>query len=166
MAVFPMTVLTALTVLTYFVAFNILEASLPSLISKMAPAAYKGTAMGVHNTAQSFGMFLGAVMGGYLSHKMGYSAVFFFCAALMSIWLLLAFGMKTPPSVKTKMYHIGDLTILQGQQLETAVKNLAWVVDATLIAQEHNLIVKINNQQSKPQQAETEQAIFNLIGSA
>ena len=150
----------------YFVAFNILEASLPSLISKMAPAASKGTAMGVHSTAQSLGMFLGAVMGGYLSHKIGYAAVFMFCALLMGIWFLLAFGMKTPPSVKTKMYHVGDLTVLQYQHLEQSVKNLAGVVDATLIAQEHNLIVKINNQQSKPEQTEVELAITNLIGSA
>ena len=132
----------------------------------MAPAASKGTAMGVHNTAQSFGMFLGAVMGGYLSHKIGYSAVFVFCAVLMGIWLLLAFGMQTPPSVKTKMYHVGDLTDLQYQHLEQAVKNLAGVVDATLISHEHNLIVKINNQQIKAAQVETEQAIIKLIGSA
>jgi predicted MFS family arabinose efflux permease len=149
----------------YFVAFNILEASLPSLISKMSPAAAKGTAMGVHNTAQSFGMFLGATVGGYLSHKIGFSAVFMFCAALMGVWLCLSFGMKTPPSVKTKMYHVGDLTVLQSQTLENSVKNLVGVVDATLIAQEHNLIVKINNQQTKAQQADVEQAILKLIGS-
>jgi hypothetical protein len=84
----------------------------------------------------------------------------------MGIWLLLAFGMQTPPSVKTKMYHVGDLTPAQFQQLEQSVKNLAGVVDATLIAQEHNLIVKINNQQAKAAQVETEQAIIKLIGSA
>ena len=64
------------------------------------------------------------------------------------------------------MYHVGDLSLLQSQQIENAVKKLTGVVDATLIAQEHNLIVKIDNQQSKPQQAEVEQAILNLIGSA
>ena len=47
----------------YFLAFNLLEATLPSLISKLAPAASKGTAIGVHNTAQSFGIFVGAVFG-------------------------------------------------------------------------------------------------------
>lgn len=150
----------------YFVAFNILEASLPSLISKMAPAASKGTAMGVHNTAQSFGMFLGAVLGGFFSEQMGFSAVFIFCAVLMFTWLLLTFGMKAPPSVKTKMYHLGDLTSLECQKLETSVKNIVGVVDVTLIAQEHNLIVKINNRQTKAQQEDVEQAILNLIGSA
>ena len=78
-----------ISLLVYFTAFNILEASLPSLISKMAPAASKGTAMGVHSTAQSFGIFLGAVVGGYLSHRFGYSAVFIFCAVLM--WVSINF---------------------------------------------------------------------------
>ena len=84
----------------------------------------------------------------------------------MGAWLILAFGMKPPPTVKTKMYHVGNLTALQYQQLELAVKNLGGVVDATLIAQEHNLIVKINNQQTKAQQEDVEQAILNLIGGA
>jgi MFS family permease len=149
----------------YFVAFNILEASLPSLISKMAPAAYKGTAMGVHNTAQSFGMFLGAVMGGYLSHKIGFAAVFVFCAGLMGIWLLLSFGMKTPPSVKTKMYHINQLTELDAKALSSQINNIDGVHDAVAIAQEKVLIVKVNNQQSSESQGLIEQNILKLIGS-
>jgi MFS family permease len=150
----------------YFVAFNILEASLPSLISKMAPAAYKGTAMGVHNTAQSFGMFLGAVMGGYLSHKIGYSAVFVFCAVLMGIWLLLAFGMKTPPSVKTKMYHVDKLDAAKASALSAKIGQIVGVHEVVAIAAEDTLIVKINNQQGKEAFAAVEQDILNLIGSA
>jgi hypothetical protein len=64
------------------------------------------------------------------------------------------------------MYHVGNLTELECQKLELAVKNVSGVVDATLIAQEHNLIVKINNQQTKEQQEDVEQAIINLIGGA
>ncbi len=150
----------------YFVAFNILEASLPSLISKMAPAAYKGTAMGVHNTAQSFGMFLGAVMGGYLSHKIGYSAVFMFCAVLMGIWLLLAFGMKTPPSIKTKMYHVDKLDAAKASALSAKIGQIVGVHEVVAIVAEDILIVKINNQQGKEAFAAVEQDILNLIGSA
>ena len=150
----------------YFVAFNILEASLPSLISKMAPAAYKGTAMGVHNTAQSFGMFLGAVMGGYLSHKIGYSAVFVFCAVLMGVWLLLAFGMKTPPSIKTKMYHVDKLDAAKASILSAKISQIAGVYEVVAIAAESTMIVKINNQQGKEAFALVEQDILNLIGGA
>ncbi len=149
----------------YFVAFNILEASLPSLISKMAPAASKGTAMGVHNTAQSFGMFLGAIMGGYLSHKLGYSAVFVFCAVLMGVWLLLAFGMKTPPSVKTKMYHMDGLDELKAKALADKIGQIAGVQEVVAIAAEGTIIVKINNQQGKEAFNLVEQGILKLIGS-
>jgi MFS family permease len=151
------------SLLVYFTAFNILEASLPSLISKMAPVASKGTAIGVHNTAQSFGMFLGATAGGYLSQHHGYMAVFAFCATLMAVWLILSMGMKTPPSVKTKMYHVRDLDKHTTDKLESQVKQLAGIFDASLIAQENVLIVKIDNQRAAAQQAETEQAILKLI---
>lgn len=149
----------------YFLAFNILEASLPSLISKMAPAASKGTAMGIHNTAQSFGMFLGAAVGGLLSHHFGAPAVFMFCSMLMAIWFVLALGMKTPPSVKTKMYHIEAKDEQQAQQLVAQVKQLAGVAEVVAIPQEQMLIVKINNQQPKEAQATLEQQIVLLIGS-
>ena len=154
-----------LCLLVYFTAFNILEASLPSLISKMSPAAFKGTAIGIHNTAQSMGIFLGATIGGYLSHHFNFSAVFAFCAILMFIWLLLSFGMKTPPSVKTKMYHLHECSELQAQNIAEQVKKLTGVYEAVAIAQENTLIVKINHQQSIDAQRNIEQAILEMIGS-
>jgi predicted MFS family arabinose efflux permease len=154
-----------ISLLIYFTAFNILEASLPSLISKMAPAASKGTAMGLHSTAQSFGIFLGAVVGGYLSHRFGYSAVFIFCALLMCIWLVLTFGMITPPAVRTKMYHLNDLNGQQATTLAQKVSQMTGVYEAVAIAQEQLLIVKVNNQQSNDSQAVIEQNILKLIGA-
>ena len=129
----------------------------------MAPAASKGTAIGVHNTAQSFGMFLGAALGGYFSQHYGYATVFEFCAALMAIWLILSLGMKTPPSVKTKMYHVRDLDKDTANTLESQIKQLAGIFDASLIAQENVLIVKIDNQRPPALQSETEQTILKLI---
>ncbi len=154
-----------ISLLIYFTAFNILEASLPSLISKMAPAASKGTAMGVHSTAQSFGIFLGAVVGGYLSHRFDYSAVFIFCAVLMCIWLVLTFGMITPPAVRTKMYHLNDFNAQQAATLAQEISQMVGVYEAVAIAQEQLLIVKVNNQQSNDSQTLIEQNILKLIGS-
>ena len=149
----------------YFLAFNLLEATLPSLISKMAPAASKGTAIGVHNTAQSLGIFIGAVAGGFLSESYGFSSVFIFCAVLMAFWLISAFGMKTPPSVKTKMYHVESLDVNQASVLKNAVEKMSGVEEVAVLAQEQTLIVKINNQQSVEAQAAIEQNILKLIGS-
>ena len=92
----------------YFVAFNILEATLPSIISKIAPADAKGTAIGVYNTAQSFGLFLGAAAGGLLYTHFGSIGVFSFTGAMMFSWLLLALTMVPPDSVKSMMFHIGE----------------------------------------------------------
>jgi MFS family permease len=149
----------------YFIAFNLLEATLPSLISKMAPAASKGTAIGIHSTAQSLGIFIGAVAGGFLSGHYGYSSVFIFCSLLMGIWLISALGMKTPPSVKTKMYHVEVLDEKQATQLKQSVESLQGVEEVAMLAQESTLIVKINNQQTVETQAAIEQNILKLIGS-
>ncbi len=149
----------------YFLAFNLLEATLPSLISKMAPAASKGTAIGVHNTAQSLGIFIGAVVGGFLSGNYGFASVFIFCSMLMVIWLISAFGMKTPPSVKTKMYHVESLAEKQAAELKQSVESMVGVEEVAVLAQESTLIVKINNQQTVEAQAAIEQNILKLIGS-
>jgi len=149
----------------YFLAFNLLEATLPSLISKMAPAASKGTAIGIHNTAQSLGIFIGAVAGGFLSGNYGFSSVFIFCSVLMAIWLISAFGMKTPPSVKTKMYHVEALGEKQAATLKQTVENMDGVEEVAVLTQESTLIVKINNQQTVEAQAAIEQNILKLIGS-
>lgn len=149
----------------YFIAFNLLEATLPSLISKMAPAASKGTAIGVHNTAQSFGIFIGAVVGGFLSGTYGFSSVFMFCAVLMTVWLVSALGMKTPPSVKTKMYHVESLNEVQASELKHALESMVGVEEVAVLAQEQTLIVKINNQLTVEAQAAIEQNILKLIGS-
>ncbi len=148
----------------YFTAFNMLEATLPSLISKMAPAVSKGTAIGVHNTAQSFGVFLGAIAGGFLSSHYGFSSVFMFCAGLMGVWFLLALGMKTPPNVKTKMYHVELSDESKAKALKEEIANLDGVYEADAIAHEGLLIVKINGQQSVDQRESLTQNIAKLIG--
>ncbi len=144
----------------YFVAFNTLEATLPSLISKLAPAAAKGTAMGVYNTSQSLGAAAGSLVGGYLSHHYGFSAVFIFCAVLMGIWLLASFSMKTPPAVRTKMYHLGETSETRAATLTQAISALPYVHEAVAIAKEGMLIVKI-----KTKTFSDEQEILKLIGS-
>jgi len=82
--------------LVFFTAFNLLEASLPSLISRIAPAEAKGTAVGVYSSIQFLGTFVGAATGGWLSQHHGAPAVFVFCGALTLVWLGVALGMNVP----------------------------------------------------------------------
>ncbi|MFA5488500.1 MAG: MFS transporter [Candidimonas sp.] len=84
------------TLTVFFVAFNVLEALQPSLVSRVAPSSYKGLALGFYNTAQSLGVFAGAVAGGLLVSLGTPMAVFYSAAALAFIWLLSAKGFKSP----------------------------------------------------------------------
>lgn len=82
--------------LVFFTAFNLLEASLPSLISRVAPAEAKGTALGIYSSSQFFGIFVGGALGGWLQGVWGLSGVFGLCAALAGLWLLAAIAMRPP----------------------------------------------------------------------
>ena len=82
--------------LLFFIAFNVLEAIQPSLIARIAPAHAKGAALGVYNTTQSLGLFLGGLLGGLLVKFLGTSAVWLVCALLALIWLGVGLSMALP----------------------------------------------------------------------
>lgn len=86
----------ALWLLLFFVAFNVLEATLPSLVSRTAPPAAKGAALGVYNTTQAIGLFIGGAAGGYIAQHFGDNAVFAACTGLVLIWLVVANSMNFP----------------------------------------------------------------------
>ena len=86
----------AALLLAFFCGFNILEATQPSMVSRLAPAPMRGTAMGVFNTLQSLGFFVGGWAGGALVKNWGTQMLFICCAAAMLLWWLLALPMQTP----------------------------------------------------------------------
>jgi MFS family permease len=143
----------------YFIAFNILEATLPSIISKIAPAASKGTAIGVYNTTQSLGVFVGGTAGGFLAHHYNHSAVFIFCSALMAVWLIFALSMTKPPAVKSKMYHLKKMSVAKAEKLTAALSALKGVSETVVIPQEGIAILKVDMQQDWD-----EAAVLKLIG--
>ena len=87
----------ALLMLAFFVSFNILEALLPSLVSRTAPEAGRGVAIGVYNTTQTLGVFFGGLLGGWLAKHFGAGAVFATCTVLCILWLAIASGMQRVP---------------------------------------------------------------------
>jgi len=80
----------------FFAGFNIMEASLPSLVTKTAPSGSRGTATGIYSSSQFLGIFAGGVVGGWVHQAVGTAAVFFFAAALAVVWLLVAATMRDP----------------------------------------------------------------------
>jgi len=147
----------------YFVAFNVLEASLPSLISKIAPPSAKGTAIGVYNTCQSLGVFFGGLLGGFLADFGGSFSVFSFCAILMTLWVGFAFSMKAPPAIKTLMFMIQNKSLLKSPKqlavVQQQLKKIKGVLDVIILLEEGKVMLKVNKHETIH-----ETSIIRLLG--
>jgi len=137
---------TAAALLVFFAAFNLLEASLPSLISKIAPVGAKGTAIGVYSSVQFLGAFTGATAGGYLYGNHGGSALFAFCGILLALWLVLAASMKAPAAVRTRMYHVQEMDTGRASGLSRELAALPGVREALVLASERVAYLKVDMQ--------------------
>jgi len=135
---------TALTLLVFFTAFNLLEASLPSLISKIAPVGAKGTAIGIYSSTQFLGAFAGAAIGGYLMEHYGHQALYFFCSGLLTLWLILAYSMKAPAAVRSKMYQVHEMDTNKSRQLSQQLAALPGVREALVLAHERVAYLKVD----------------------
>ena len=93
--------------LLFFAAFNLLEATLPSLVSRYAPSDLKGSALGVYASVQFLGAFAGAAIGGWLAQHAGAAAVFGFGVALTAVWLVISLTMAAPPAYPST-YSMGE----------------------------------------------------------
>ncbi len=133
----------AAALLVFFTAFNVLEATLPSLISKIAPLSAKGTAMGVYSSVQFLGAFFGAVMGGVLMQHLGGNAVFMFSIVLLAAWLLVASNMQAPKAVSTKLFHLAPLNAAQAATLQQQLQKVQGVEEVLVIADEAIACLKV-----------------------
>ncbi len=95
----PSLTLLSMGLFLFFLGFNTLEASQPSLASRLAPAHARGAALGVYNTLQSVGFFVGGAAGGWLVRHTGSTGLFMACAALSLVWLVVAWPMQVPRPV-------------------------------------------------------------------
>ncbi|ALE90858.1 MFS transporter [Pseudomonas versuta] len=129
----------------FFTAFNLLEASLPSLISKVSPAGGKGTAMGVYSTSQFLGSALGGILGGWLFQHGGLSVVFLGCAGLAALWLAFAVTMREPPYVTSLRLPLSP-EALREAGLAERLKAITGVTDAVVVAQEAAIYIKLDTE--------------------
>lgn len=135
-----------LGIVVFFTAFNLLEASLPSLVSKVAPAGGKGTAMGVYSTSQFLGAALGGILGGWLYQHVGLNAVFIGCAVLCAIWLAIAVTMREPPYVTSLRLPL-DVAALADVGLVERLRATPGVADAVVVVDEAAIYIKVDTQQ-------------------
>ncbi|CDH22914.1 MFS transporter [Xenorhabdus bovienii] len=137
----------------FFLAFNIMEAILPSLISKEAPAGYKGTAMGVYSTSQFLGVALGGFLGGMLYELQGASLVFMGGIVLTALWFIISLTLRQPP-------YVSSIRIVLPEQLnnpdilEKKILSQAGVKDIVIALEELSAYVKVDTKQTNREQLE------------
>ena len=134
----------AVALVIFFTAFNLLEASLPSLIAKMSPADRKGTAMGMYSTSQFLGAFVGGAMGGLVYQHGGATGVYLMCLLVITVWLLLAITMKNPRYVSTYLLNIGKIDPAESAAMVARLVMVQGVVEATIEAEEGVAYLKVD----------------------
>lgn len=128
----------------FFAAFNVLEAMLPSLISKAAPVNYKGTAIGVYSTFQFMGAFVGGALGGWLYGQFDAVGVCVFTFAILIFWFLVALKIQEPEHVTTRLVRVGRQQPARAQELAHELGSINGVTEAVVIAEEGVAYLKVD----------------------
>ncbi|WJW75019.1 MFS transporter [Thiohalobacter sp. IOR34] len=134
----------AISLFVFYVGFNVLEATLPSLISKMAPPDSKGTAMGFYSSSQFLGAFLGGTLGGVLLGHFGEVGVFLFCALVALLWALVASSMKQPRYLMSRLVAVGEVDAESARRLAQRFTTVRGVAEAVVIAEEGVAYLKVD----------------------
>lgn len=133
----------ALSLIVFFTAFNVLEAMQPSIVSKIAPLAAKGTAMGVFSSVQFLGAFFGSAVGGLLMQFHGGNAVLVFAEVMLLLWLVVASSMRAPRPLQTRMYHLPQMTAAEASALQSSLAQLRGVKEVLVVAGEQSVCLKV-----------------------
>ncbi len=135
---------TLLLLLGFFTAFNLLEATLPSLIAKVAPPDAKGTAMGVYSSSQFLGAFAGGALGGGLRGQLGLQGVFAFAALAALAWLLVAWRMENPRYLSSYLLPVGVRDEAKAHLLAQQLCEVPGVAEAVVIAADGVAYLKVD----------------------
>ena len=92
--------------ITTLILLGLIIGYVPSLVSKLAPIQRRGLALGVYNSSQSLGIFVGGSLGGLIANFYGYQGTFLFCSLLIMIWFILSISMKMPIKKMSKIINI------------------------------------------------------------
>ncbi|MDH5593444.1 MAG: MFS transporter, partial [Gammaproteobacteria bacterium] len=133
-----------ITIFVFFLAFNLLEATLPSLVSKIAPPDKKGSAMGMYSSSQFFGAFVGGVTGGWLYGQYGVEGVFSFSASIAALWVVIASSMRSPRYLITRLINIGNVSEEEAKRLTLQMTKVTGVAEVTIILEEGVAYLKVD----------------------
>lgn len=134
----------AVAVVLFFTGFNFLEATLPSSLTRFAPAGRKGSASGIYATFQFFGAFVGGAAGGSIDQHFGLVGVGIFCTVLLLCWFVISFGMQPPPQQQSVSYELPQLTADQADGLAEQLSVIVGVEEVRIVAAEKTVYLKVH----------------------
>ncbi|MFQ3345522.1 MAG: putative MFS family arabinose efflux permease [Porticoccaceae bacterium] len=137
-------IMTPMLLLIFFTAFNLLEASLPSWMSKSCPVGNRGTAMGIYSTSQFLGAFFGGLLGGWSLQTLGVNGLFMVISFILALWWLVCLGLESPRPLKTLVLAVGEL---EHTDFTKIVSNIAGVEDILLLEGERLAYVQVDRLQ-------------------
>ena len=129
----------------YFVGFNALEAMLPSLVSQVAPAASKGTAIGVYNTMQFLGIFFGGLLGGLVAGHFGAAMVWWLGAAIAMLWVMVNWLAPEFELLSSLVLNLEAQSEVQRQALVDRISQVRGVKEVTILQGEPLAYLKVND---------------------
>lgn len=121
------------SVVLFFTAFNYLEATMPSILSRLAPAGVKGSAMGIYSSSQFLGAFAGGIIGGFVASQYGEQSIFLVMAIISLIWLVLSFGMQKLKKSKSFSFSTNIHTEQRVEEVSELLINMPGIIEATLV---------------------------------
>lgn len=139
----PAYYLTIFAIFLFFVAFNVLEATLPSMVSKIAPAGAKGTATGIYATSQVIGVSCGGAVGGWLLQHNGISSVLALGAVFTLVWLAVAWTMKPPRFLASVLIPLREH---HGPDLVEKLRQVHGVAEVVIVESERTAYLKVDQQ--------------------
>ena len=135
------------TVCLFFVAFNTLEATLPSVVSKLAPVGYRGTAMGVFSTHQFMGAFVGGAGGGWLLQNTSMTMLFSIIGGIWLLWAVISAWQPAPKQVTSMAFSVVAHTKDDVQQLTEEIMAIQGVEDMQIFMDEQTAYLKVDKKQ-------------------
>ena len=126
----------------FFTAFNVLEAGLPSMMSKLSPLQHKGTAMGVYSSAQFIGAFLGGVMGGIIYSVGDISWIFLSALGLCLLWFIVIWPMQPLTHFSNRIIPLAGLTAANADDYQSRLEAIPGVVETIIIIEDRLAYVK------------------------
>ena len=128
----------------FFIAFNVLEATMPSIVAKKAPVDKKGTAMGAYASSQFIGAFLGGICGGWLLQNGDVDSVFIYCAIMGVAWSVVAMRMERPEHLSTFVMKVGKMDHEGAENIRSRILQVAGVAEATIAAEDGVAYLKVD----------------------